>query len=97
MFNGVSVIIIYSPPQKQLPENIVRAQYDNQARLHFARHAVQNEVVFVKSILLLLLTYNYGTQNSKWDFQVVPAFLNLSARVAKSSIRYCEYYRIIKL
>ena len=33
-----------------------------------------------------------GTAHNKWDFYVVRASLNLSARVANSCIYFCEYY-----
>ena len=39
-----------------------------------------------------IIILHYSTDNNKWDFYVVCASLNLSARVAKSSIYYCEYY-----
>ena len=35
-------------------------------------------------------TVYYTTHNNKWDFYVVRASLNVSARVAKSSIYFCE-------
>ena len=33
---------------------------------------------------------DYSTHNNIWNFQVVCASLNLNARIAKSSIYYCE-------
>ena len=35
--------------------------------------------------------------NNKWDFYVARASLNLSARVAKSSIYFCEQYSPLDL
>ena len=33
-----------------------------------------------------------STHNSKWNFEVVCGSINLSVKVTKSSIYYCEYY-----
>ena len=43
-------------------------------------------------VLQLLDSCNaiYSAHNNKWDFEEVRVSLNLSARVAKSSIYFCE-------
>ena len=42
-----------------------------------------------------MLTEENITQNTKWNFSLVRVSLNLSARDAKSSIYFCEYYSLI--
>ena len=54
-------------------------------------------LVAVYSIITSTTIYMFGTveatdHNNKWDFCVVRASLNINARVATSSIYFCEKF-----
>ena len=55
---------------------------------------IAKNAVFSVQISGSIVSLFYDTHNNKWNFQVVRASLNLCARVARNSIKYCEYYSL---